>query len=128
MVQPLRAWFRLLGLFSSILTRFQQGKAGDRAFNGAVLAYTGFLCGPVAAVTAGAYMGGRVQRGRLLWPFLSVRWQHETHKKSALVRGAVRCPMLLIIFRFDFLGISQCKFYTFKKTYIGEICADFLKG
>ena len=45
------------GLFSFDLGRFQRDRAGDRAFNCAVLAYMGFLCGPVAAVAAGVYMG-----------------------------------------------------------------------
>ena len=76
------------GLFSSILTRFQQGKAGGRAFNGAVLAYTGFLCGSVAAVAAGAYMGkGTVWAAAMALPVGQVM-QHK-HKEKRPCAG--RC-------------------------------------
>ena len=88
MVQPLRAWFRLLGLFSFDLGRFQQGKAGDRAFNCAVLAYMGFLCGPVAAVAAGAYMGkGAAWAAAMALPVGQVM-QHK-HKEKRPCAG--RC-------------------------------------
>ena len=90
MVQPLRAWFRLLGLFSFDLAGFQQGKAGDRAFNGAVLAYTGFLCGPVAAVVAGAYMGkGTAWAAAMALPVGHVM-QHEHKEKRPCAGRCVR--------------------------------------
>ena len=82
----------------------------------------------MAAVAAGGYHGGKGAAWAAYNGLCGLLLQHykkgAIHTKSALVR----CPMLLIIFRFDFLGVPQCKFYTFQKTYIGEIGSDFLKG
>ena len=60
-----------IGLFSSILTRFQKRKAGDRAQSAAVLAYTGDLC--ACQTVVGCWGGlGRAKLGRLLRPFMGL--------------------------------------------------------